>query len=384
MFKHNLTPVLNKQRPDKDGRYPLRIRATVKGKVSYYPTGVMLMENQWDKVSKRVVDHPMKIMLNAEISNTLSALEKQFIEHNLAGNEVLRLDKSRTKDFYQFAYSTIERMKVRDSPGTYKQKKSAIDKFRAFKGKLNIDQITPALMHQYEQHCHNLGNSTNTIWKSIKFVMQFVRLAAKDAGRKYPLEDYRKPKYTNPERQYLTEDEIDRLEKLVEHKDIDNGLRSVTNWFLFSCYCGLRYGDAAAFDRSKIVEGKIVLRTGKKGVDVAIPIHPRLSKTLDRIDRSMTTMQDYNRMLKVVAVAAKIKKPLTSHIARHTFAVQFLNRGGSMEVLSKLLGHNSMRATAIYGKITNTRIDAEVLKVWGYKKAPVSTGAIQNNPKSKK
>lgn len=66
-----------------------------------------------------------------------------------------------------------------------------------------------------------------------------------------------------------------------------------------------------------------------------------------------------------IAVSCEITKPLSSHIARHTFAVLFLTLGGSMEVLSKLLGHSKITITQIYGKIIDKRIDDEIDRVFG-------------------
>jgi site-specific recombinase XerD len=66
------------------------------------------------------------------------------------------------------------------------------------------------------------------------------------------------------------------------------------------------------------------------------------------------------RNLKAIAAICKIDKPLTSHIARHSFAVNWLTNGGSMEVLSKVLGHADMKITQLYGKIINRKIDDEI------------------------
>ena len=56
-----------------------------------------------------------------------------------------------------------------------------------------------------------------------------------------------------------------------------------------------------------------------------------------------------------------INKPMTMHIARHTFATTvLLSNGVSMEATSKMLGHSSLKTTQIYGKILETRVGAEM------------------------
>ncbi|MBK6497208.1 MAG: tyrosine-type recombinase/integrase [Saprospiraceae bacterium] len=62
-----------------------------------------------------------------------------------------------------------------------------------------------------------------------------------------------------------------------------------------------------------------------------------------------------------MADICEIKKPLTTHIARHTFATTVLLANGvSMEATSKMLGHSSIKTTQIYGKIVESRVGDEM------------------------
>jgi len=53
------------------------------------------------------------------------------------------------------------------------------------------------------------------------------------------------------------------------------------------------------------------------------------------------------------------------HSLRHTFATRYLREGGSIEALSKLLGHSEIRTTEIYGAIEERMIRADFVKVRG-------------------
>lgn len=68
----------------------------------------------------------------------------------------------------------------------------------------------------------------------------------------------------------------------------------------------------------------------------------------------------YNAYLKVVAQAAGIDKPLTTHWARHTGATLLLNEGVPMQIVSKICGHSSTKMTEqIYAKLLDeTVVDA--------------------------
>ena len=62
-----------------------------------------------------------------------------------------------------------------------------------------------------------------------------------------------------------------------------------------------------------------------------------------------------NSYLKEIADICGIKKNLTFHIARHTFATLCLSKGVPVESVSKILGHTNIKTTQIYAKITNKK-----------------------------
>jgi site-specific recombinase XerD len=71
--------------------------------------------------------------------------------------------------------------------------------------------------------------------------------------------------------------------------------------------------------------------------------------------------QRYNSYLKELATICNIKKHLTSHIARHTFATTVtLANGISLESVSAMLGHKSIRTTQIYAKVVQSKLSNEM------------------------
>ena len=75
----------------------------------------------------------------------------------------------------------------------------------------------------------------------------------------------------------------------------------------------------------------------------------------------MKSNQKLNSYLKELADICGITKPMTMHIARHTFATTVLLANGvSMEATSKMLGHSSIKTTQIYGKIVESRVSSEM------------------------
>lgn len=353
MFKLNLTPTINLQRPDKNGKYPVRIRATVKKKVIYYPTGINVLANQFH--NKEIVKHPNKEPLNALIRQRINEIERNYIEGELS----IKTDSN----FLAYCEKKISQSKNRDAKGTWKHKVSYLKKLREFSAFIRFSEVTSDFMHRYENFCKEKGNKQNTIWGSCRFVKMMVNLALNEGVIKTnPLKGYKSVKYINPQREFLTDEEIDKLEDFAATSM--NYLKDIANWFLFGIYTGLRFSDVEKFDKSKIVGNRIILRTTKTKTDVSVKIHPRLKDVIERLNGKIISNQKINNYLKIIAERCGIEKNLTYHLARHTYSVYFLNHGGSMETLSKILGHNSLRTTQIYSKIVNRRIDEEIDKVW--------------------
>ena len=77
------------------------------------------------------------------------------------------------------------------------------------------------------------------------------------------------------------------------------------------------------------------------------------------------TNQKTNSYLKEIADLCGIKKKLTFHLARHTFATMSLSKGVPIESVSKMLGHTNIRTTQIYARFTNKKIEHDMEQLAG-------------------
>ena len=74
--------------------------------------------------------------------------------------------------------------------------------------------------------------------------------------------------------------------------------------------------------------------------------------------------QKLNSYLKEIADVCGIKKNLTFHIARHTFATTVtLSNGIPIETVSKLLGHSRISTTQIYAKVIERKVSDDMKKL---------------------
>jgi site-specific recombinase XerD len=68
-----------------------------------------------------------------------------------------------------------------------------------------------------------------------------------------------------------------------------------------------------------------------------------------------------NSYLKGIADVCNISKPITFHIARHTFAITItLSNGLSIESVSKMLGHTNIKTTQHYAKILDLKVSNDM------------------------
>jgi integrase len=369
VLKNNLILALNTGYKDKRGMHALRVRAIIKGRPDYEDTGIRLTEDQWDDAGQRIINHRNATRLNAEARRKFDEVENWFDEAERRGDPISKIPRNRpAADFTEYCKRRLENeyKPTLDKDTVYKYD-GFVRGFAEVYPALPFSKVSAQLLKLYEANQRAEGNSDNTLHKKMGYLLREAKAAAVDKLiDPEKLKGYAAPKYTHPKRSWLTKDEVNAIEKLSGETNQPR-IRKVCDWFLFSCYSGLRYSDVKAFAPS-MIDGEIVRLIMKKTNDpVEVPLHPRLRAVLTRMDAKVDSNQQCNLMLKVIATAAGITKNLSMHIGRHTYAVLHLDAGGSLEVLQELLGQKDFNTTKIYGKMTSQRKANEVANVWAEK-----------------
>jgi site-specific recombinase XerD len=158
-------------------------------------------------------------------------------------------------------------------------------------------------------------------------------------------------------------------------------LQKVKDLFVFSCYTGLAYIDLIELKPQQIltnIDGVRWIKTSRAKTEICVNV-PLLQPAVIILEKYMTeprafvrntifpgiSNQEMNRSLKMIAEICGIKKYLTFHLARHTFATTVtLMNGVPIETISKMLGHTKLSTTMIYARITQSKIgmDMELLQ----------------------
>lgn len=188
-------------------------------------------------------------------------------------------------------------------------------------------------------------------------------------------------------RDWNTQDELQKLFDLLKTDKISDAVKNTLRHYLFSCFTGLRFGDKKIFSEEHIVNDRLQLRTSKRGKFVIIPFNDQARKLLpDVLGRRLKQMnRRVNEDLKLAMVAAGIKKHVTYHCSRHTFAINCLLLGIDLLTVRDWLGHRSVTTTEIYARIAAHYRDQSMTKFENFianKKgsAPV-TGQLPKPPK---
>lgn len=360
MIQYTISSKLYTSRPDKYAKCQLRIRVTINRMQTFYPTGIKILPEQWDGIE--IINHPQKILLNKELRRVMAETDNKVVAGATLGNSVKKTIKAGNPMFYEYALLKLDHAKGVHSDKTIRKDRAILEKFNDFK-KIKVNQISTDTLREFETYCRDKGNSSNTVWGATKF-MRTVLNQAKEEGIIVinPASKFKGAKYLDPMRTVLNSEELKRLEEYADNPTTSKTLRNVTAWFLFSCYTGLRLGDLKNF--KGFVNGKVQLQTEKTGEIVSIVATSQIIRAKERLTDKMINENNVNAYIKIVAEKLNIDKRLHIHLARHTFAVEFLNRGGDLFVLSKLLGHANIKTTAIYAKLSSKRIDEEMAKVW--------------------
>ena len=86
--------------------------------------------------------------------------------------------------------------------------------------------------------------------------------------------------------------------------------------------------------------------------------HFALQETIGLMPRAMQLL------VKRVAKRARISRPVTPHVLRHTFAVTAIQKGISLPALQRLLGHDRLTTTEIYLNLSPEEVMREFREQW--------------------
>lgn len=271
------------------------------------------------------------------------------------------------------------------SKGSYNNIKNMRNYLVRFENNTNLIDVDVSFISDFVHYLHNCGRiivSPKTgkeikkceplSQKTIANYMGALRSALKRAEydskiSKSPfkqLNDDDKRLFQAPKsnRTYLT---IEEVKTLKECNVLEN--EQTKQAFLFACFTGLRLSDVRSFKWSDIQKDGVMwvrdFKMKKTKERLVLPISEEARKWMpskvDGIDTIFYKLPhadcELNRQIHRWVKAAGIKKYVTFHTSRHTFATMLLTKDVSIYTVSKLLGHRNIATTQIYADLVGQK-----------------------------
>ncbi|MBN1117469.1 site-specific integrase [Gaoshiqia sediminis] len=380
------------------GKYPVYLRITKDRKSIFFRTPYTSLEKEWDesqgKFNKHSPDYLKKNRLLLKFidraTSIITDLEQEKSDYTLSDVEVvLRLKTNpANRSIFPFWEEIISEQKMAGRTGNariHSDTLKSVKKFSKIK-ELTFHQITPEFLEKYESWLRSRGGTDGGVgvkMRSIRSVFNTAIIRGRIKGDIYPFKAYKISKLKGKGiKKALRLEDIQKVAQLdlSQHPT----LIDIRNYFIFSFYTrGMNFADMATLKWSNISDGRIYYTRSKTKGNFQIKILPPVQEILDYYkpkrnqtdyvfpillekdmafshleNRKFKTLKRYNKRLKEIAALCDIDKPLSSYVARHSYANSLKQKGISTDIISESMGHQNIAVTQAYLKeLDNSLID---------------------------
>jgi len=379
----------------------VQIRAYQNAKNRYFSTGIYIEPEHWDERNKRVgPSHPNSSVFNNNIQTLLHRLEdfetKGINRFGFFPVDRLQefLKKDLLQDYPNFTVFFLHHLKTESmKPNTRKMYWLTFRKLNEFRPTVYFEELTFSFVRDFDRFLSRKKFCQGTIYKHHTRLKTLIHKAINEDLLSLDNNPYKsfKLRAGEPERPYLSPEELTRLEQATIYKGEEH-LERIRDIFLFSCYTGLRFSDVTRLTLNQVKRtGKglvLDLKAEKTGKDLLLPLFllfpgeeegpTRPERILEKHTKELMRWEDseevkaipffqitnqyFNRELKALAKKARITGKLSAHAARRTFA-SFMATRVKVPVIQKLLQHSTPNMTNIYIQLGTQVIEEELKKV---------------------
>lgn len=248
---------------------------------------------------------------------------------------------------------------------------------------VHVTEVKLEQLEHFAASISDLGIGPRSLARILSGVRQFYRFLVLDGYMEDdPTELLESPKQPNHLPEVLSTAEVDLLEQAIDLSKWEGHRNRAIIEVLFSC--GLRVSELINLKLSNLyVDEQFIRVMGKGSKERLVPISPRALEELNYWFSMRNEMsikpgeEDYvflNRrghhltrtmiliMIKRYAVEAGIKKTISPHTLRHSFATSLLEGGADLRAIQAMLGHESIGTTEIYTHIDTSTLRQEILE----------------------
>jgi integrase/recombinase XerD len=280
------------------------------------------------------------------------------------------------KNFVSFL--KIEKGLAENSIFAYQNDVSKLYDF-ALAHRLDVDQLTYEHLKEFIADLYDLGLSARTQARIISGIKQFYGyLMLEDFVKDDPSELLEMPRLARKLPEVMSIEEIDSLIAAIDLSKTESHRNKAIIETLYSC--GLRVSELVNLRFSDLFFEEGFIRViGKGNKERLVPVSPTVEKEIaiynDHVRRHQTIKPGnenvvfLNRrgaqltrvmiftIIKDLAEAAGLKKSVSPHTFRHSFATHMIEGGANLRAVQEMLGHESITTTEIY-----THLDQRFLR----------------------
>jgi site-specific recombinase XerD len=395
MARSVTTAVYQDSAKKKDGTQSIYLRVTIERKIKTFPTGISIPAKFWDKDRQQVKLTVSGLAnareLSAILNDKKAVLDKAIFELQGKKEAVTfasierKLQSGSRSKLVDYCAWRNECEANQLSEGTVRLNGYKIALLKNFDADVELSAVTTSWLEQFQGFLFTNGTmKNNTIRNVMKYLVKIFNYAYKHGDiDTNPFKHFNKLKYQAVDRQYLTRVELARLLKMYTDGDLltanlpsgckggsSNGLHHCLQQFLASCFTGLRFSDIAKLKPLDFHGEYLSIVMKKTKEPLRIPINAPLRSVLNLHEGAksvflgaVTSNPRINDKLEQIMALAGIKKHITFHCARHTFAIMALELGMPIEVVSHILGHGNLSVTQIYARVVDAQKTREMAKM---------------------
>jgi integrase len=379
----------------KDGTQSIYLRVTIDRKIKTFPTGIAIEAKFWDKARQQIKLNVSGLAnareLAASLASKKATLDKSILDLQGKGEGVTfaaierRMESGSRLKLIDYCLWRKDCEAAQMSKGTVVQWGCRIAVLKRFDPDIEISAVTSRWLEEFKEFLYADGKlKTNTIVSNFQYLKKILAHAYKHGDiPNNPFNHFKSVKYQTVEKHYLTREELTRLLKMYHDGKLltsnlpaksksgpEDLLHHTLQQFLASCFCGLRFSDIAKLRPSDFHGQYLSIVMKKTSEPLRIPVTAPLRSVLNLHEGSqsvfhgrVTTNPSVNAKLARVMELAGITKHITFHCARHTFAIMALEMGMPIEVVSHVLGHQSLSVTQVYARVVDAQKTREMAKM---------------------
>ena len=377
--------VFNPSKYSRTGDGMIVVRASQGRKSVDIPTNIFCQSNQFSNGYINSL-HPQFDGLNAMLNQIILDIQATEIE---AFRKDINMTVQRLYSMYvealstsvpltEFAENVLKYCSNRKEV-TKRSYRDAVRNANEFSPGVAMDDIDIGWVKKYERWQYDRGVSDSTVWSRLKII----RALFNEAIKRDLLKPWQTPfrLYEIPELRYRTDVlRFAEMEELLAYRFEDQKLRKARDFFLLSCYSGLRYGDMIRLTSDHIRqvndETWLSIKTSKTGKLVQVPLsiifYGRAMQILSRyksvedlvgVFRNNTTI---NRCIHDLFAICKIggSQRITVHTARRSCVTGLADFGVNIYTIQRVVGHARLTTTQKYIQLSTAAIEADLRKAF--------------------